>query len=103
MSGPLLKDKRWLNKKYTNWVATLSCANCDAEDGTVVAHHLKTRELPHSIRGGGMSVKVDDWLTMPLCYRCHVEVHEGDIDSEQIVYIFGTLKEAFSQRRFTFK
>jgi hypothetical protein len=97
------KDIRWKVKKYTDWVATLPCSHCGAEDGTVVAHHLKTKELPRSIRGGGMAVKVDDWLTMPLCYKCHTEVHEGDIDEEQIVYIFGTLKEAFRQRRFTFK
>jgi len=99
----LSKDIRWKVKKYTDWVATLPCANCGTEDGTVVAHHLKTKLLPSHIRGGGMAVKVDDWLTMPLCYTCHVEVHEGDIDSEQLVYIFSTLKEAFRQRRFTFK
>ena len=97
------KDIRWKQKKYTDWVATLPCSSCGAEDGTVVAHHLKTKLLPNYIRGGGMAVKVDDWLTMPLCYTCHVEVHEGDIDSEQLVYIFSTLKEAFKQRRFTFK
>tara|TARA_R100001015_G_C4634250_1_gene200433 strand:- start:4444 stop:4599 length:156 start_codon:yes stop_codon:yes gene_type:complete len=51
-----------------------------------------------------MAVKVDDWLTMPLCYRCHADVHlKGDMDSEQIVFIFSTLKEAFKERRFTFK
>ena len=83
------KDIRWKVKKYTDWVATLPCANCGAEDGTVVAHHLKTKLLPSHIRGGGMAV--------------NVEVHEGDIDSEQLVYIFSTLKEAFRQRRFTFK
>jgi hypothetical protein len=69
----------------------------------VVAHHLKTKELPHNIRGGGMAVKIDDWLTMPLCYKCHAEVHEGEHDTDQIVYIFQTLKEAFRNRRFTFK
>ena len=97
------KDIRWKQKKYTDWVATLPCANCNTEDGTVVAHHLKTKLLPHNIRGGGMSVKVDDWLTMPMCYACHTKVHEGGMDSEQLVYIFSTLKEAFKQRRFTFK
>ena len=99
----LEKDIRWKQKKYTDWVATLPCANCGTEDGTVVAHHLKSKLLPHNIRGGGMSVKVDDWLTMPMCYVCHTKVHEGGMDSEQLVYIFSTLKEAFKQRRFTFK
>ena len=44
------KDIRWKVKKYTDWVATLPCASCDAEDCTVVAHHLKTEMLSHSIK-----------------------------------------------------
>ena len=39
----LAKDVRWRSKKYTDWVATLPCTNCGADDGTVVAHHLKHR------------------------------------------------------------
>ena len=62
----LEKDKRWVNKKYTNWVATLPCTNCGIDDGTVVAHHLKHRFFPWG--GGGTGMKAHDWLTMALCY-----------------------------------
>ena len=35
----LPKSKRWENRKYLNWIATLSCANCGIIDETIVPHH----------------------------------------------------------------
>ena len=89
------KNKRWKEKDYTRWVATLSCVNCGIHDETIVAHHLKHRYAPYG--GGGMGLKADDWLTMPLCYSCHDRAHNGDSDvlDFQAEFIFKTLTQAF--------
>jgi len=88
------KSKRWLEKKYTNWVATLPCSNCGLDDDTTVAHHLKHRHSPHS--GGGR--KANDFLTMPLCFNCHDRAHNGDglILDFQADHIFKTLDNSFN-------
>ena len=89
------KNKRWVEKNYTRWVATLPCANCGMHDETIVAHHLKHRYSPYG--GAGMGVKADDWLTMPLCYSCHDRAHNGDgeVLDWQHMHIFKTLTPAF--------
>lgn len=92
--GLIPKTKRWESKRYTRWVSTLPCINCGAEDGTVVAHHLKGRHAPLS---GGAGYKASDWLTMPLCYKCHEKAHHGfsDVLDWQAVFILQTLDAAF--------
>ena len=82
----LEKNKRWVNKQYTNWVATLPCVACKLEDETIVAHHLKHRHAPHG--GGGMGLKAHDYLTMPLCYACHTKAHRtpAGLWSSNVVY-----------------
>ena len=94
-SRPIPKHKRWANKKYTDWVATLPCANCSIEDDTIVAHHLKHRYAPYS--GGGVALKANDFFTMPLCFTCHDKAHNGDSDvlDWQAQFIFKTLDSAF--------
>lgn len=89
------KNKRWVEKDYTRWVATLPCVNCGLHDETIVAHHLKHRYAPFS--GGGMGLKADDWLTMPLCFECHASAHSGDANilDFQAEFIFKTLTRAF--------
>jgi len=85
---------RITNKLYLKWVSTLPCIECKAEDGTVVAHHLKGRYAPLS---GGMGYKASDWLTMPLCFKCHAKIHSGDGDlmDWQGFFILKTLDKAF--------
>ena len=89
------KHKRWVNKIYTDWVATLPCANCGLQDETIVAHHLKHRYAPYS--GGGVALKANDFFTMPLCFTCHDKAHNGDADilDWQAQFIFKTLDSAF--------
>jgi len=89
------KNKRWVNKDYTKWVATLPCASCGLDDDTTVAHHLKHRHSPHG--GGGMGMKANDFFTMPLCFKCHDRAHNGDgeILDWQAEHIFKTLTTAF--------
>ena len=109
LSVPLEKKKRWVEKEYTNWVATLPCVACGLDDETTVAHHLKHRHAPHG--GGGVGLKANDFLTMPLCYTCHTKAHSGDADvlDWQADFIFKTLDKAFrhgileyNNRRFLF-
>jgi len=92
---PIPKKKRWANKNYTNWVASLPCASCGMEDDTIVAHHLKHRYAPYS--GGGVALKANDFFTMPLCFTCHDKAHNGDADilDWQAQFIFKTLDSAF--------
>ena len=89
------KNKRWVNKGYTNWVATLPCANCGLDGETTVAHHLKHRHSPHG--GGGMGMKAHAFFTMPLCFECHASAHSGDssVLDFQADFIFKTLTKAF--------
>jgi hypothetical protein len=89
-------SKRIQSKAYLEWVATLPCIGCEVRDGTVVAHHLKGRAAPLS---GGMGYKASDWLTMPLCFQCHTQMHSGDAAfmDWQENFILRTLNEAFNQ------
>ena len=91
----LPKSKRWECREYLNWVATLPCVNCGLDDDTIVAHHLKHRYAPHG--GGGVGLKANDFLTMPLCFNCHDKAHNGDRDvlDWQADFIFKTLDKAF--------
>ena len=95
LSVPLEKKQRWVEKEYTNWVATLPCVACGLDDETTVAHHLKHRHAPHG--GGGVGLKANDFLTLPLCYTCHTKAHSGDADvlDWQADFIFKTLDKAF--------
>ena len=79
------KHPRIESRKYLDWVATLPCADCKIDDGTVVAHHLKGRFSPLS---GGAGVKASDIFAMPLCYECHAKAHSGDKESLDWQHLF---------------
>ena len=107
-SVPLTKRKRW-QREYLNWVATLPCVNCGLHDETIVPHHLKHRHSPWG--GGGTGLKANDFLVMPLCFKCHASAHNGDANilDFQADFIFKTLDKAFrygileyNNRRFLF-
>jgi hypothetical protein len=94
----LSKSKRWENRKYLNWVATLPCANCSIVDETIVPHHaIDISAIAGRVSSKGMGMKANDWLAMPLCYTCHSKLHGGDkvILSCQPLFIFDTLDKAF--------
>lgn len=46
-----------------------SCVNCGRRDGTIVAAHYFG--LRRHAYGGGMGIKVHDFLTAHLCSHCH--------------------------------
>ena len=94
----LLKSKRWESRKYLNWIATLSCANCGIIDETIVPQHaVDISAIAGRVSNKGMGMKTNDWLAMPLCYTCHSKLHNGDklILSCQPLFIFDTLDKAF--------
>lgn len=56
------------SESYLNHIRKLTCIRCGAKGGQ--AHHIK--------RGSGFSRKNDDWFTIPLCNKCHIEhLHNG--------------------------
>ena len=61
------KNKRLRDRKYLNSMRDEACWACEAQDGTVVAAHIR-----HGM-AGGMGLKPDDSLTYPLCRECHAE------------------------------
>ncbi|HCN9454177.1 TPA: DUF968 domain-containing protein [Escherichia coli] len=60
---------------YTRWVKTQKCMTCgnQADD----PHHI----IGHGL--GGMGTKADDLLVIPLCRKCHSELHAGVKDFEE--------------------
>lgn len=69
------KRRRWVNEQYTRWVKSQPCEGCgnQADD-------------PHHIIGygqGGMGTKAHDLFVIPLCRRCHDELHRDMRTFEQ--------------------
>ncbi|EHC4924630.1 DUF968 domain-containing protein [Escherichia coli] len=60
---------------YTRWVKTQECMTCgnQADD----PHHI----IGHGLGGGG--TKADDLFVIPLCRKCHNELHAGVKDFEE--------------------
>ena len=60
------------NRKLLDLAEGQACANCGADDGTVVAAHSNM-----SVHGKGKSIKSHDVFTAHLCYRCHMWLDQG--------------------------
>ncbi|EFO1493277.1 TPA: DUF968 domain-containing protein [Escherichia coli] len=60
---------------YTRWVKTQKCMTCgnQADD----PHHI----IGHGL--GGTGTKADDLFVIPLCRKCHNELHAGVKDFEE--------------------
>ena len=94
-----IKTKRYKCKGYTNWTGKeLICCSCGIRDDTIVGHHLRGAEMG---LGAGVGQKADDFLVMPLCFRCHNDMHL-DTDRKgvgmrqtQARWILETLQVAF--------
>ena len=61
--------KRLVDVEHLRSVATLSCYVCKANG--VQVHHL----LKPSDKLRGMSLRSGDDQTLPLCFKCHSELH----------------------------
>ena len=76
------------SRKYLKWVSEQPCIYCGKESQ---AHHLRILAL-----GSGMSKKVPDYFTLPVCYEHHAECHNGIIDKEtQMRWCLQTIDRAF--------
>ncbi|EOV0992703.1 DUF968 domain-containing protein, partial [Edwardsiella piscicida] len=70
-AGFMLRPKlqRWESEKYTRWVKTQQCSGCgsSADD----PHHI----INSGLGLGGVGTKTHDLFVIPLCRRCHDELH----------------------------
>ena len=66
---PFPKTSRLEIPRYLKWVKTQPCCGCgnSADD----AHHI----IDTGLYLGGMGTKAHDFHTMPMCRRCHGELH----------------------------
>lgn len=86
------KIKPVRSKKYLKWLSTLPCANCGAENDTIVPHHVI------GVGNGIMGGKAGDDEAVPLCYICHADIHSAGSDkSQQWEWLARTLKEAIKE------
>lgn len=60
------------NQRLLSLARDESCANCGAEDGTIVAAHSNL-----SRHGKGKSLKASDCFIAFLCFRCHSWLDQG--------------------------
>lgn len=66
------------NKKLLESVRESPCQICGAQDGTVVAAHSNQNK-----DGKGMGIKAHDYRIAALCYRCHMEIDQGQSMTKQ--------------------
>lgn len=69
------------NRKLLDLARDQPCANCGAEDGTVVAAHSNC-----GIHGKGKSLKAHDCFHAHLCHRCHAWLDQGSSDDPTGIY-----------------
>ena len=62
----LQKTRRYEDPAYLAWIRTQPCCHCLC-DGTV-AHHMIGI-------GGRMGSKMGDHFAMPMCVKCHSDLH----------------------------
>lgn len=76
------------SRKYLEWVSEQPCIYCGHDSQ---AHHLRINVL-----GAGMGKKAPDYFTLPVCYTCHADCHNGKIDKEtQMRWCLQTIGRAF--------
>jgi len=85
--------------KYTQWVKTLKCCGCG--DQSDDPHH------PHGAGFKGMGTKVPDYWCIPLCRKCHDELHHDvhaweESNGTQFQHTTITLLQAIHQGRMKF-
>ena len=61
------KEVRLRDRKYLNSFRDTACEACGADDGTIVAAHIRAGNE------GGVGMKPSDDLVFGLCHSCHAE------------------------------
>lgn len=81
----------WRSSPYLEWVRSLACANC-ASPPPNEPHHMI------GIRGGVMGEKTHDYEAVPLCRRCHDELHRmTDLICRQQRWVRRTVESAIQK------
>mgnify|MGYP001611544467 CR=1 FL=1 len=75
------KDRTYRDKKYLDYVRSLSCLICNKEAS------------PHHIITGGIGMKCSDLFTIPLCYQHHHECHTKGKDTFCSHYVINPWEE----------
>lgn len=66
------------SKKLLEIVRNSPCQICGCEDGTIVAAHS------NQLRDGkGKGIKAHDYRIAALCYKCHMELDQGNTLTKQ--------------------
>jgi hypothetical protein len=52
-------------RKYSEWIKRQPCHQCDRGP----------RSHQHHVTGEGLALRAHDFLSMPLCHRCHMAFH----------------------------
>lgn len=67
------KPKRYENDEYLAWIRTKPCMNC-YKAAPSVSHHCS------HISGSGQGTKPSDLFAIPLCSKCHQDLHAGAVE-----------------------
>jgi hypothetical protein len=76
-----------ISKEYRRWVSEQCCARCGSFPPCD----------PHHIKGvfhlSGTAMKPTDFAIMPLCHKCHLEIHAHPTE-QQVQWFLDTLDAA---------
>lgn len=67
-------------RRYIGKVKALDCTTCE-EPGPSIAHHI--------MEGTGMAQRAGNYLTVPLCWECHVGSFSIHITPKQFKATYG--------------
>lgn len=81
------KNKPIRDPAYLKSFRDAACYACGAQDGTVVAAHIR-----HGL-AGGIGMKPDDSLTLPLCGGCHALQGASEVKFWGLIYRKATYAE----------
>ena len=86
------RQQPWRSEKYLKWIRTLPCSNC-SEIALSEPHHLI------GIAGlGVMGDKAGDQFAVPLCRKCHEDLHALKVPlNDQWRWMKKTIERAFNQ------
>lgn len=76
------------SKQILEACRSMACQHCGARDGTVVAAH--SNQAKH---GKGRGIKASDQFVAALCFRCHQEVDQGQMDKATRLAIWDAAHE----------
>jgi hypothetical protein len=89
------KPTPYRRESYLKFVRSHACSHCGSPPPNH-AHHLIGIGLK-----SGISTKISDGLTIPLCGDCHAKVHRNTEDVDQTYYFMRFMRDAFDNNKIT--